>query len=273
MAGPFTPGHHGVVLRPGYARLAAANAAAADPLTAPGLRRYLASRQGDIDVGVYDAETGSTYCYHPALAQPTASIVKVDILATLLAEAQSTHRSLTAAEIGLATSMIEDSDNDAAQDLWQEEGGAAAVARFDARLGLKDTTPNLAWGLTTTTACDQVGLLRAIAYPDALLVPGSRSYELGLMSRVVSDQRWGIPAGVPAGVPVAVKNGWLPVDDGWQINSDGYVNGDGRDYVVSVMTSGNSSEGYGIDTIERVSAYLWRGLAPRPGSTRLHGWR
>jgi beta-lactamase class A len=271
MAWPFVPGY-GAPLRPGFARLAAGQAAAGDPFSSPALGRYLAGREGDIDAAVYDAETGTTYCYHPALMQDTASIVKVDILATLLAEAQAAHRSLSATEGGLAGSMIEDSDNDAASDLWQDEGGASAVARFDARLGLRNTTPNFAWGLTSTTACDQVVLLRAIAYPDAVLMPASRSYELELMSQVVPGQRWGIPDGVPAGVPVAVKNGWLAVGDGWQINSDAYVHGGGRDYVVSVMTRGDPTEGYGIDTIGRISAYLWRDLAPRPGAEKLRGW-
>ena len=272
MVWPFVPGLHGASLRPGFAKLAAGQAAAGNPFDSPALRNYLSGRAGDIGAAVYDAETGTTYCYRPALAEDTASIVKVDILATLLAEAQAAHRQLSAAEGGLAGSMIEESDNDAASGLWQDEGGAGAVARFDARLGLQDTTPNVAWGLTSTTACDQVVLLRTIAYPGAVLTPASRSYELGLMSRVDPRQRWGIPDGVPAGVPVAVKNGWLPVGGGWQINSDAYVHGDGRDYVVSVMTRGNPTEGYGIETIGHISAYLWRELAPRSGIAKLHGW-
>ena len=82
------------------------------------------------------------------------------------------------------------------------------------------------------------------------------------MFGVEPGQRWGVSAGVPAGVAVAIKNGWLPVEKTWQINSDGYVHGNGRNYVVSVLTADNPSERYGIDTIEGLSARLWRNLKP-----------
>ncbi len=39
-----------------------------------------------------------------------------------------------------------------------------------------------------------------------------------LIENVESDQAWGVSAGVPAGVTVALKNGWLSLEDGgdWQ---------------------------------------------------------
>ena len=145
-----------------------------------------------------------------------------------------------------------------------QEGGAEAVARFDARIGMLDTTPDAfgAWGLSETTACDQVTLLRQLAFPNLILTTASRERALLLMSAVEPDQRWGVTSGPPVHAAVAVKNGWLPVSNGWQINSDGYVHGDGRNYVVSVMTSGNPTEAYGIETIETLSRFIWRDLAP-----------
>ena len=57
-----------------------------------------------------------------------------------------------------------------------------------------------------------------------------------------------------------LKNGWLPLtnaDDNWQINSIGWVSGDGRNYLMAVLTTGNPTEQYGIDTIDQLSAIVW----------------
>ncbi len=83
------------------------------------------------------------------------------------------------------------------------------------------------------------------------------------MENVIPYDRWGICAGPPAGVTVALKNGWVPiVVDDWQINSIGYVNGQGRAYIVAVLTNGNLTEDYGISTIGGISRLVWSRLAP-----------
>ena len=69
---------------------------------------------------------------------------------------------------------------------------------------------------------------------------------------------------LPAGVMVALKNGWLPLDArnfDWQINSVGWVSGDGRDYLIAVFTTGNPTEQYGIDTIDALAAMVWQRMA------------
>jgi hypothetical protein len=83
------------------------------------------------------------------------------------------------------------------------------------------------------------------------------------MENVTSEQRWGVSGGVPAGVTVALKNGWLPLDsadDDWQINSIGWVNGDGRDYLIAVLSTGNPTEQAGIDLIDKLSSTVWRNM-------------
>jgi len=82
------------------------------------------------------------------------------------------------------------------------------------------------------------------------------------MEDVVSSEAWGITAGVPAGVTVAVKNGWLPLEgeSDWQVNSIGWVSGDGRNYLIAVLSDDNPTEQYGIDTIEQVSTQVWSSL-------------
>jgi hypothetical protein len=96
-------------------------------------------------------------------------------------------------------------------------------------------------------------LLELLATANPVLTASSRSYELGLMARVISGQRWGTPAGAPAGITVHVKNGWLPDYAGWHINSIGAFTGKNKDYLIAVLTDDDPSEQYGINTIERVA--------------------
>ena len=238
-----------------------------DVFTSPSVAGYLARSAINITAAVYNEVSGHTSVYRSGVAQDTGSIVKVDILATLLAQAQAASSSLTSWQQELSEEMIENSYNDAAQDLWDAAGGATAIANFDTEAGLRHTLPDPQgeFGLTTTTAADQVALLKKVAYPNRLLTDTSRRYLLGLMTEVEPDQAWGVSAGVPAGVTVALKNGWLALDaGGWQINSIGYIHGDGRDYLIAVLTNGNTTEADGIDTIEGLSRLVWQTLRPHP---------
>ncbi len=100
----------------------------ADPFTTAAMQTYLRTRRGDITAALYDMENHALYLYRPGVTEQTASIVKVDILETLLHQEQVTYRPLDTDDEYLATGMIEESDNDDATDLWDEVGGAAAVA-------------------------------------------------------------------------------------------------------------------------------------------------
>ncbi|MHB8294787.1 MAG: serine hydrolase [Acidimicrobiales bacterium] len=223
---------------------------------------YLATRSGQVTAAVYDASTGQTFQLNPGVSQDTASIVKVDILATALAQAQASGRPLPAGEAALAVPMIEQSSNQAATALWNDVGGAPGVAAFDSVLGLSATTPgaNGYWGLTTTTASDQVTIVRALAYPGPHLSGPSRSFETDLMEHVIAYQAWGVSAGTPTGATIALKNGWLPLAaSDWQVNSIGWVSGagtgaSGNGYVIAVLTTGNPTMAYGIQTVQQVSS-------------------
>lgn len=251
-------------------RYATAVAATANPLASPAMRAYLRGRYGDITAAIYDLVDDRLDLYRAGIREQTASIVKVDILATLLHEEQATSTPLDADDESLATGMIEESDNDDATDLWNEVGGPSAITRFNSLAGLSDTTPNAEgyWGETMTTALDQIRLLEHVVLPNGLFDAASRAYEVRLMENVIPYDRWGVCAGPPAGVTVALKNGWVPIVQGnWQINSIGYVNGEGRSYLVSVLTNENPTEGYGIATIEGMSRIIWARLAP-PSKTK-----
>ncbi len=255
-------------VRPG----AGSAAGQAGPLSATAAA-YLAGRQGTVLAAVYDVRTGRTWQLGDGPVQPEASVVKLDILETLLARPQGA--ALSPPDQALARSMIEDSDNDAATSLWDEDGGAPGLSYYGDRAGLTQTTPSACvtcagfawpgWGLSTTVPQDQLTLLKQLVVPGAspLLSRSARSYALSLMEHVTAGQRWGISGGVPAGVTVALKDGWLPLDaaaTNWQVNSVGWVYGDGRDYLIAVLSTGNPTEQYGIATISALSSLVWNAM-------------
>jgi Beta-lactamase enzyme family len=180
---------------------------------------------------------------------------------------------LSAADGLAAQQMMEDRDNDAATTLWFSTGGPASIGSFNAKAGLRSTSlsgyvdrPGFPWpgrGLSTTTPQDQIVLLRQLLPSRSLLNPGEGDYVLGLMEHVTPAQRWGISTSVPTTVAVALKDGWLPLtsaDDDWQINSVGWISGEGRDYMMAVLTTGNATEQYGITTIDEFAAMVWRDM-------------
>jgi hypothetical protein len=255
---------------------AAAVGTARSATSAPGLvpaASYVTGRSDNLLAAVYDVRTGQSWRLGDGPAQAEASVVKLDILETLLARQDGA--ALSPPDQSLSQSMIEDSDNDAATSLWDEAGGATGIGAYNDRAGLSRTTPSACvtcvgfawpgWGLTTTVPYDQLTLLKQLITPGPrpLLSDAERSYALSLMENVTPDQRWGVSGGVPAGVTVALKNGWLPLDDAntdWQVNSVGWVSGDGRDYLIAVFTTGNATEQYGIGTINALSALVWTAM-------------
>jgi hypothetical protein len=234
---------------------------------------YLAGRSGTVIAAVYDIETGQSWRLGDGVPQDEASVVKLDVLETLLARQGS--GLLAPADQVLAQAMIEDSDNDAATSLWDEAGGAGGIGAYNNKAGLTSTTPSRCvtcagfkwpgWGLSTTLPQDQLSLLKQLVVPGRhpLLSAAQRSYALSLMENVKPDQAWGVSGGVPAGTKVALKNGWLPLTDdntNWQVNSVGWVHGGGRNYLIAVLSTGNPTEQYGIDTINGLSSRVWSAL-------------
>jgi beta-lactamase class A len=238
----------------------AESAALAAKLSAD-IQGALRGREGNHGLTVYDAVTGVS-CYTGSTVHfNSASIVKTIILGALLRWHQETGQPLSAGEKNEATLMITESDNDAATALWNEVGLTRLQQFLDlAKMSETKLGADGYWGLTQVTAHDEMLLLELLARPNSVLTDSSRSYELGLMAKVITAQRWGTPAGVPAGVTVQVKNGWLPDTGGWDINSLGVFTGPDKDYMMAVLSDDNPSEDYGIDTIEDVARLVHRDL-------------
>jgi len=228
-----------------------------NPFDDPAIARYVASRRNDITAAVCDLRTGAIYTYNPDVAMPTASMVKIDILAALLHRAEITGRPLSNADIALATLMVEHSDNDAATTLFNKLGGPTALNAFNQLIGMSHTTSFYDWGATLTTPYDEIALLRTLVVPSGVLTDADRQFEMGLMEHVVAYQRFGVGKGEPAGALVGLKNGWFPFDSGWGINSAGFVMLGNTEYLVAIQTAANPNEQYGRDSVSTLSALLW----------------
>jgi beta-lactamase class A len=230
------------------------------------LATALAGQGGNVGIEVLDRVTGRSVGYQESLAVQTASIVKVDILATLLWQDQKAGRQPTANQRDLAEDMITESDNDAASALWDAIGGASGLATANRAFGLTGTTPGPDgyWGATKTTSADQIRLLAMLADDSGPLSAGNRAYELNLMANVESDQRWGVPAAAGSQTTaVYVKNGWLssPSDnDLWVVNSIGRIVEPGHDWLVAVLTNHESDEDPAITLIQNTASTVLNGL-------------
>jgi len=210
----------------------------------------------EFSVAVLDHRTGQRYAYRGKEKYETASVVKVDILAALLLDAQDDDRSLTGTERSLADRMIRASDNDAATALFNQVGGSSGLTAANRTLGLSGTVTNAAWGLTRTTVNDQATLLAELADERGPLAAASRRFALDLMRTVNADQRWGVSAAATANERVAIKNGWLSrsTEGGrWIVNSLGRVTGDDVDVSVIVLSHGHGTQPDGIEAVERVA--------------------
>ncbi|HEX3957986.1 MAG TPA: serine hydrolase [Trebonia sp.] len=252
----------------------ASTSQAAGPLGAQA-QAFLAGRRGRVEADVYDLSTGQQRTLGQQVPQAEASVVKLEILEAVLNQRAAQHVVLSLTEQELTPPMIEQSDNEAATTLWGDVGGARGMRAFDHKVGLVHTSPSNClqcpgsswpgWELSTTTPQDQITLLRQLVQPSGGLDRNDQKYALHLLENVTPSQRWGVSGGVPAGVMVALKNGWLPLGAGnsdWQINSVGWVSGDGRNYLMVVLSTGNPSEQYGIDTLSHLGAMVWSAMAP-----------
>ncbi|MFE6896479.1 serine hydrolase [Streptomyces sp. NPDC057717] len=231
----------------------------------------LASRKGTVAVGLHDRTTNTTCSLRATSSYDSASVVKVTVLATLLWDAKKTNRYLTTREANLATAMITKSDNAATTSLWKQLG-TTKVKGFLKAAGMTRTVPGSGgyWGLTQINVQDEQKLLSLVTARNSVLSDNSRAYILKLMGKVVSSQRWGTPAGAPSSVAVHVKNGWLQRSThGWRVHSIGAFQGGGHDYTISVLTHGNSTMSYGVDTIQAVARAIHKDLTPTaPAASR-----
>ncbi|GIE82849.1 hypothetical protein Aph02nite_87990 [Actinoplanes philippinensis] len=211
----------------------------------------------DFSVALVDRRTGQRYDYRGGRKFETASVVKVPLLAALLLKAQDEGRDLTAAEEKRVRKMIVASDNDAAVQVYAAIGGVNGFRQALERLGLDDTDPDKRFGLTTTTAKDQIRMVSALTGAAGPLTGDSKETILQLMGSVNADQTWGVSAASFEGESTAQKNGWMArstEDNRWIVNTTGRIHGEKTDVALSVLSHGHRTREEGIESVERIAA-------------------
>ncbi|MEP6599909.1 MAG: serine hydrolase [Actinomycetota bacterium] len=213
-----------------------------------------------VSVAALNTVTGASFSAGAASGMTEGSLMKLDLLETLLLQHQDAGTWLDDDETSAATAMIVNSDNDAGTFLYWRIGRAPALQAANARLGLTDTVlaSDYEWGLATTNAADQLALLKDLAGGGPLSV-ASRTFALDLMQRVESDQAWGVSAAADPGSVIALKNGWLGLgrDDGlWLTNSVGVITVHGQPVLIAVMTQHNPSFEAGVELVESFATAL-----------------
>ncbi len=221
------------------------------------LDRFLAGYGGRVTAAVRDLTTGRVYTYHRDLQLPTASTSKVNILMAVLLG--TPWRRLSEQDRADARAMIRFSDNAAADRLYERIGLEAGLARANRKFGLRNTyTPPgrcfgiYCWGITQTTATDQVRLVRALVKDGGPLAEDERRRVLELMARVSPHQSWGISAAACEGDRVSLKNGWLRhvANRRWVVVSAGLIREPEHDYAVAVLTEDSLSMDAGVAEVE-----------------------
>ena len=213
------------------------------------------TESGYLAVVVADLQTGRTTAYGDTdHTFATASVVKVDILATLLLQEQGR---LSRSQQEVASRMIRQSSNGAASTLWKQIGREKGLAAANATFGLTGTKGGTKgrWGATTTTTADQLRLLRVVFTDDSPLSADARAYVQTLMGGVAPDQDWGVTAADSRGATRAyVKNGWLPRTGGWVVSSVGKVEREGHPLLVAALSDGGATQKKGISVVELVAS-------------------
>jgi hypothetical protein len=228
------------------------------------IEAFVAETEGRVSVALLPLEAGPIFELNPEEHFSLASLAKLYILVAYLAGLERQELDLTEDELFLVEFMITISDNYSADLLWESIGANEGLqAYLEAQeLAVPLFNEGADWGTIGSTAGEIALLLQGL---DAgrLVSEGHRDLAFDLLSRVVSDQRWGVSAGTDDATMVWLNNGWYPDEYRWRVNSAGLVRSDdgSQAYVLVILTDGQPHE-YGIETIETIAALINRALLP-----------
>ena len=201
----------------------------------------IANGNEKLGVALRDLRSKKDYGFNGKYSSQSASMAKPMIVAMALRKARADGGALSAEHEEQARKAITMSDNDSADALWAYAGGADAYQALAQELELPATHRDEKnfWSWTWTTPADQVLLLRRLREGTPALTQQERSHILGLMGQVTSEQTWGVGSPRTEGVTVEMKNGWVQfqsTDKLWAVNSMGHLEGQGRDYLLAIMS-------------------------------------
>jgi hypothetical protein len=155
--------------------------------------------------------------------------------------------------MSLLTTMIENSNNNSAQALFDEIGGAPALDNFMHLVGIGNFSAfQDAWGYSTVSPVAMVRLL-ALLHDGTILTAQDRDLALNLMENIESDERVGVGNTIPSDATVAMKDGWVVAPDKlWAMNTSGIVTRGHETYITSVYSQEDSSLEEGWEIVEMV---------------------
>ena len=243
--------------------LASTGAVAAAPATAAGpgwspdvaaARAYAAGRPGTVSFVVREGDR--TWASRGARTVPAASLMKTMFLAAYLRSGDVRGRALTGRDRALLDPMVRRSDDVTATRV-RGIVGDARLRRLGRAIGMRDLRIASVWGLSRTSARDQVALFRRL---DDVLPARHRAYAHRLLETVVPSQRWGVGAvALPDGWTLRFKGGWGS-GSGAVDHQSALLLGDGREIALSITTTDNGTHATGTETLRGVAVRLLRDL-------------
>ena len=221
------------------------------------LAGYLAAQGSHVSAVVFDSTGNQYYLFNVPKEFYMASSVKVPIMLALLTQLEQQGREPNAEESSLLMTMIENSNNNSAQALFDEIGGAGALDNFMQSLHIGNFSAfQAAWGYSTVSPLSMVRLL-TLLHDGKILTAPDRRLALYLMEHIESDETEGVGTATAKDATVAMKDGWVPAPDGlWVMNTSGIVTLGPETYVISVYSQEDSSLDEGWVIAEQVCALV-----------------
>jgi hypothetical protein len=214
---------------------------------------YLRGRVGRTGFAVVDSE-GRLSGVNLHQTWVSASVVKAMLLVAYLRRLNAIGQHyVDAYSNSFLYPMINVSDNTAATHTWSIVGNAGLYAVAHAA-GMTDYSVYTDWASSQISPADQAKFFFEM---DSLIPHEFVGYARRLLSTIAGYESWGIPAiARPRGYQVFFKGGWRGTSLGQLVHQVGRLEGHGRTFSIAVMTDGDPSMGYGIDTIQGVTAAL-----------------
>lgn len=198
------------------------------------------------------APDGRVRGYQSGTRYVSASVVKAMLLVGYLSGPAGRRGRLTGAEQSRLGAMIRVSENAAATETYRAIGdrGLQDVAR---RAGMRRFDVCHGWGHARITAADQALFFARF---DELVPRQHRAFVRRQLGSIVDWQRWGMPERVARGDRIWFKGGWRGTSAGQLVHQVASIDHNGARWAVAILTDGNPSHGYGVETIRGIAERL-----------------
>jgi hypothetical protein len=227
---------------------------------------YLSGRSGRTAFAIVDSE-GRVAGVNIHRTFVSASVVKAMLLVAYLRKLDAQHRGLDSGSRAILYPMIHVSDNSAATATWRRVGDPA-LYRLARAARMTDFSIVGIWARAQISPADQA---RFFFEMDSLVPPQFRGYARSLLSGIAGFESWGIPAVARPGWHVFFKGGWRGTGLGQLVHQVARLERGRTRFGMAVMTDGDPSMGYGISTIQGVTARLISRPPPRASKLRWLG--